>query len=64
MPDIQLIPYRVEELRETSTEIPYGVSMIQAPSIWREGYKGENIVVAVITQDEINHPDLRGQIIG
>lgn len=65
MPDIQLIPYRVEELRETSTEIPYGVSMIQAPSIWREGFKGENIVVAVIdTGCQINHPDLKGQIIG
>jgi major intracellular serine protease len=65
LPSIQLIPYQVEALKEKLTEIPPGVQMIQAPSMWRQGYKGENIVIAVIdTGCQIDHPDLKGQIIG
>ncbi|MBA9027484.1 S8 family peptidase [Peribacillus huizhouensis] len=65
MPNVQLIPFRVEGVKENTVEVPRGIRMIRARSIWREGYKGENIVVAVIdTGCQPDHPDLINQIIG
>ncbi|MDQ0220456.1 major intracellular serine protease [Peribacillus cavernae] len=46
------------------SEIPPGIRLIRAPSIWKEGWKGENIVIAVLdTGCQMDHPDLTGQII-
>ncbi len=65
MPNVQLIPFHVEGITENTFEVPRGVRKIRARSIWREGFKGENIVVAVIdTGCQPDHPDLMGQIIG
>ncbi|MGE7766916.1 S8 family peptidase [Peribacillus sp. NPDC096540] len=65
MPNIQLVPFQVEGITETTSEVPRGIKMIRARSIWREGFKGENIVVAVIDSGcQPDHPDLIGQIIG
>ena len=46
-----------------SSEIPEGVSVLNAPLTWQYT-KGENIVVAVIdTGVDLNHPDLKDNII-
>ncbi|MFY4777066.1 S8 family peptidase [Metabacillus sp. RGM 3146] len=65
MSNFKLIPFDVEGIRENIFEIPSGIRLIGAPSFWDEGFKGENIVVAVLdTGCQFNHPDLKGQIIG
>ena len=65
MPNVQLVPFQVEGITDKNLEVPRGIRMIRARSIWREGFKGENIVVAVIdTGCQSDHPDLIGQIIG
>ncbi|MFJ7976675.1 S8 family peptidase [Peribacillus sp. JNUCC 23] len=65
MPNVQLIPFHVKGITENTFEVPRGIRMIRARSIWREGFKGENIVVAVIdTGCQPDHLDLMGQIIG
>lgn len=65
MPNVQLVPFQVEGITENTLEVPRGIRMIRARSIWREGFKGENIVVAVIdTGCQSDHPDLIDQIIG
>lgn len=65
MTKVQLIPFQVEGVQTCLTEVPPGIRMIQAPSIWRKGIKGENVVVAVLdTGCQIDHPDLQQQIIG
>ncbi|MFJ5624684.1 hypothetical protein ACIQD3_18585 [Peribacillus loiseleuriae] len=48
MPNVQLIPFGVEGITENTVEVPRGIRMIRARSIWREGDEGENVVVAVI----------------
>lgn len=44
--------------------IPTGVNMINAPMIWRKGYKGEDITIAIIDSGCCNHSDLTKNIIG
>ncbi|WP_099157815.1 S8 family peptidase [Virgibacillus ndiopensis] len=64
MSKIHLIPYEVEEIYEASSEIPEGVTMIQAPEVWEEAEKGSGNVVAIIdTGCQIDHPDLKQRII-
>ena len=49
----------------TNEEIPYGVEMHQAPEIWKQGEKGNGVVVAVLdTGIDVIHPDLKDNIIG
>ena len=62
---IKLLPYTVNALQTEPSKIPYGVNMCEAPEIWKGGEKGEGIVVAVLdTGIDINHPDLKENIIG
>ncbi|MFB4166948.1 S8 family peptidase [Virgibacillus sp. JSM 102003] len=64
MSKIHLIPYQIEEIQDTATDIPEGVTMIQAPDAWEEAEKGHGNVVAIIdTGCQVDHPDLKGQII-
>ncbi|MYL35397.1 S8 family serine peptidase [Pontibacillus yanchengensis] len=64
MKPFQLIPFRVNEIHEQSNEIPQGVKMIEAPSMWKHDVYGNGIVVAVIDSGcDVNHPDLRKAII-
>ena len=59
-----LIPFTVKEVRKSSKEIPYGVSLIKAPEIWSEGEKGKDIVIAILdTGIDVEHPDLKSRII-
>jgi major intracellular serine protease len=63
--EMKLIPFEVKEVKEQATEIPYGVQLMKAPEIWAKGEKGEGTVVAILdTGIDINHPDLKDQIIG
>ncbi|MGP4039633.1 S8 family peptidase [Gracilibacillus sp. D59] len=64
MARVRLIPYKIEQQINDTSEIPVGIEMIQAPKKWEEGYKGRGVVVAVIdTGCDRNHPDLRNSII-
>ncbi|SEQ36706.1 type II signal peptidase. Serine peptidase. MEROPS family S08A [Virgibacillus subterraneus] len=64
MGKIHLIPYQIEEIQDTATDIPEGVSMIQAPYAWEEAEKGHGNVVAIIdTGCQVDHPDLKERII-
>ena len=59
-----VIPYEMIEQVADTNEIPAGVELIQAPSIWNKT-KGKGITVAVLdTGCDRNHSDLQEQIIG
>ncbi len=65
MAEVKLVPFKVESVQSTSTEIPYGVAQLQAPDIWAKGEQGEGVVVAILdTGIDLNHPCLKDQIIG
>ncbi|MFU0827601.1 MAG: Intracellular alkaline serine proteinase [Lachnoclostridium sp.] len=60
-----LEPIQIKEIIQNANEIPQGVQMIQAPSIWEKSKRGEGIVIAVIdTGCQTDHPDLKDRIIG
>ncbi|MDX8366157.1 S8 family peptidase [Cytobacillus sp. IB215665] len=64
MSQIRLIPYKVDQIVDKTTEIPQGVALIEAPSMWEKGYMGNSVVVAVLdTGCDIEHPDLKDRII-
>ncbi|WP_175986717.1 S8 family peptidase [Bacillus sp. Marseille-Q1617] len=63
--EIRLIPYFMDEMVADANEIPKGIDLIQAPSLWKNGYKGNEITVAVLdTGCDVNHPDLKGKVKG
>src|SRR4051812_48120291 len=65
MSKFRLIPHTVESVVEDITEIPDGVKMIKAPEVWDDGQKGKGVVVAIIDSGcQVDHPDLKGRIIG
>ncbi|QDH19553.1 S8 family peptidase [Saccharibacillus brassicae] len=49
----------------TLDTLPEGVKDIWANEMWKQGYQGEDVVVAILdTGCSMTHPDLNGQIIG
>jgi major intracellular serine protease len=65
MAQVKLVPYKVEEVLEQNNEIPKGVTMIKAPEFWKASNKGEEVVVAILdTGCQVDHPDLKGRIVG
>jgi major intracellular serine protease len=65
MSKFRLIPYKMEEVKGRSKEIPLGVRLIEAKSIWEKGRQGEEVVVAVIdTGCQTDHLDLQERVIG
>ncbi|UOR10885.1 S8 family peptidase [Halobacillus amylolyticus] len=64
MSEVRLIPYRTEEVLETTSEVPKGIEMIEAPALWERTERGKGNVIAIIdTGCEADHPDLKGRII-
>lgn len=64
MPDIHLIPYRVEKISSEAPQIPEGVRMIQAPAVWESAEKGQGNVIAILdTGCQQDHPDLKDRIL-
>lgn len=62
---IGLIPFEVQQVHESASEIPQGIQMINAPYLWEASKKGEGVVVAIIdTGCQTDHPDLIGRIVG
>jgi major intracellular serine protease len=62
--DVRLTPFKVLDVQSEADEIPKGVQLIGAPSFWKKGYKGQDVVVAVLdTGCQTDHPDLQGRII-
>lgn len=65
MKKAKLVPFKVESIQSTSTEIPYGVQQLEAPDIWAKGEQGEGVVIAILdTGIDLNHPCLKDQIVG
>ncbi|USK33005.1 S8 family peptidase [Bacillus sp. F19] len=62
---IKLIPYKVDNQLVEVHQIPEGVDLIQAPALWSKGFKGKDVLIAVIdTGCDAQHPDLKGRVIG
>jgi major intracellular serine protease len=62
---MKLVPFTVKNVHDSTMEIPYGISQLQAPEIWEKGDKGKGVVIAICdTGIDRNHPDLKNQIIG
>eukprot|EP00543_Licmophora_paradoxa_P005426 CAMPEP_0202456616 /NCGR_PEP_ID=MMETSP1360-20130828/13828_1 /ASSEMBLY_ACC=CAM_ASM_000848 /TAXON_ID=515479 /ORGANISM="Licmophora paradoxa, Strain CCMP2313" /LENGTH=566 /DNA_ID=CAMNT_0049076473 /DNA_START=170 /DNA_END=1870 /DNA_ORIENTATION=- len=52
--DVKRYPQYIEDsikprqLLENSQTIPYGINMVQAPEVWKLGYKGQGVKVCVV----------------
>jgi len=61
---LHLIPYEVNAVVESVSEVPKGIELIAAPKIWEKS-KGKGITVAILdTGCDVTHPDLIERIIG
>ncbi|MFS0780185.1 S8 family peptidase [Bacillus sp. 1P06AnD] len=62
--NMHLFPHQVDEVVAAVSEVPKGIELIQAPELWGRN-RGKGIVVAILdTGCDIEHPDLKGRIIG
>ncbi|WP_100374256.1 S8 family peptidase [Bacillus sp. FJAT-45037] len=64
MSKVRLIPYTVDEVLNDTKVVPPGITLIEAPSIWEQGFKGSESVVAVLdTGCDRHHLEFKNQII-
>lgn len=62
---ISLTPFQMMSAQTETEVIPESVAMIKAPELWRKGYKGQGIKIAIIDSGcQMDHPDLKDRIIG
>lgn len=70
MREVRAFPFDVEAISNEDDYsymeyVPEGVALIEAPSMWDKGFRGEGIVVAVLdTGIDKDHPMLKDRIIG
>lgn len=65
MNEVRLIPYEVETVVKEISEVPKGVQLVRAASLWDEAEQGKGRVIAVLdTGVQKDHPDLKDRIIG
>ena len=65
MREMKLLPYEVKALATKMYDVPYVIKQLNAPKLWKRGEKGKGVVIAILdTGIDVNHPDLKGQIIG
>ncbi len=65
MSKVSLIPYTIQTVMQDTKVIPPGIELIEAPSVWEQGYTGDGIVIAVLdTGCDSDHYELTDQIIG
>ncbi|MDU4960687.1 MAG: S8 family peptidase [Sporomusaceae bacterium] len=65
MKQMQLLPFVVDNVLDSSEQIPDGVKLMQAPAVWDESKRGQGVVVAVLdTGCQSDHSDLKDRIVG
>lgn len=71
--EVKLIPYiKSNNINDSISEfiktqngyIPYGINLINSPMMWRMGYTGKNVTIAVIDTGYSEHDDLKNNVIG
>lgn len=64
MSAFHLIPYTIKTVVHETKRIPPGIELIEAPSMWEQGYYGKDVVVAVLdTGCHTSHSELKHRII-
>ncbi|WP_099188420.1 S8 family peptidase [Tepidibacter mesophilus] len=65
MYDVKLLSFRKHNNFNITKNIPGGVELIKAPTLWKQGFRGDGITIAVLdTGCDYNHPNLKNNIIG
>ncbi|MTH54338.1 S8 family serine peptidase [Bacillus mangrovi] len=65
MSKVRLIPFKLEEVFDSAQEeIPYGISLINAPELWDSEVKGNCVVAVLDTGCDTSHVDLKDRVIG
>ena len=61
---LKLVPFIMNRGVKNTGKTPYGVTMIQAKSMWIESSRGQGINIAVIDSGcDVNHESLKDNIV-
>ncbi|WP_265416563.1 S8 family peptidase [Alkalihalobacillus deserti] len=64
MSKVSLIPYTIQSVVKETKVVPPGIELIEAPTIWEQGYSGNGMVIAVLdTGCDSDHFELKDRII-
>ena len=62
---MNMTSYDIEIIKNDIYQIPIGIALIKAESLWEKGDRGKDVVIAVLdTGCDITHPNLKERIIG